>query len=197
MVAQPREQMSAEEYLAFERASDTKHEYYQGEIFAMAGAGFVHVQIVSATHLAIGRRLPASCQVLSNDLRVRVSETGLYTYPDLIILCGRPQFADDQFDTLLNPTIIIEVLSPSTEAYDRGKKFGHYRTLEALQEYVLIAQDAPLVEHFARQEDGSWRFAAASGLNASLYLPTINCTVALAEMYQRVEWGETEAITRQ
>ena len=194
MVAQASEHMSEEEYLAFERASDTKHEYYRGEIFAMAGASEKHVLIVNNTVGTFFQQVRGRCRIYSNDMRLRVNARGLYTYPDVIIVCNRPQLADGQFDTLLNPTIIIEVLSPSTEAYDRGKKFWHYRTLESLQEYVLIAQDAPLVEHFARQEDGSWRFAAASGLDASLYLPTIDCTVAMADIYLLVEWVEAEAV---
>ncbi len=190
MVAQPRQRMSEQEYLAFERASDTKHEYYRGEVFAMAGASLEHTQIVSNTLISIGRQLRPPCRIVSNDLRTKISETGLYTYPDIIIVCGRPQLAEGQFDTLLNPTILVEVLSPSTEAYDRGRKFRHYRTLDTLQEYLLIAQDTPLVEHFVRQEDGTWRFAAASGLEASLHLPTIDCTLALADVYSLVEWDE-------
>jgi Uma2 family endonuclease len=115
----------------------------------------------------------------------------LYTYPDIVVVCNRPQLADNQFDTLLNPTILIEVLSPSTEAYDRGKKFGHYRTLDSLQEYLLIAHDAPLIEHFVRQDDGTWRFAAASGLEASIALPSVGCTLELADIYSLVEWDAT------
>jgi Uma2 family endonuclease len=190
MVARPHARMTEQEYLAFERASDTKHEYLRGEVFAMAGASLEHAQIVSNTLIAAGRQLRPPCRIVSNDLRVKISKTGLNTYPDIVVVCGRPQLADDQFDTLLNPTIIFEVLSPSTEAYDWGKKFGHYRTLESFREYVLIAQDAPLVEHFVRQEGGTWRFAAASGLEASLHLPTIDCTLALAEVYALVEWDE-------
>lgn len=193
MVAQPHEMMTEEEYLAFERASETKHEYYRGEVFAMAGASLEHTQIVSNSLIAIGRQLRPPCRIVSNDLRTKISETGLYTYPDLIIVCGRPQLADGQFDTLLNPTILIEVLSPSTEAHDRGRKFRHYRTLDSLQEYLLIAQDTPLVEHFVRQEDGTWRFAAASGLDATLHLPTIDCTLALADVYALIDWDEGAA----
>jgi Uma2 family endonuclease len=192
MVAQPREKMTEQEYLAFERASDTKHEYFRGEVFAMAGASLEHTQIVSNSLIAVGQQLRPPCRIVSNDLRTKISETGLYTYPDIIIVCGRPQLAEGQFDTLINPTILIEVLSPSTEAYDRGKKFRHYRTLDTLQEYLLIAQDAPLVEHFVRQEDGTWRFAAASGLEASIYLPTINVTLALVDVYALVDWDESE-----
>ncbi len=193
MVAQPRKTMTEEEYLAFERASETKHEYLRGEIFAMAGASWKHARILNNSVLAIGRQLRPPCQMASNDVRVKSAATGLYTYPDIIIVCDQPRFIDGKFDTLLNPLILIEVLSPSTEAYDRGKKFGHYRTLESLQEYVLIAQDAPLVEHFARQDDGTWRFAAASGLDASVHLPSIGCTLALADIYALIAWDTPPA----
>lgn len=188
MVAQPRKAMTEEEYLAFERASETRHEYLRGEVFAMAGASLDHAQIVSNTVIAIGRQLRPPCRVVSDDLRVKMPATGPQTYPDIVILCGRPVLAEGQFDTLLNPTILIEVLSPATEAYDRGKKFGHYRTLASLREYLLIARDIPLVEHFARQDDGTWRFAAASGLDAPIHLPAIDCTLALADSYTLVEW---------
>jgi Uma2 family endonuclease len=193
MVAQPHGKMTEQEYLAFERASDTKHEYYRGETFAMAGASGKHVLILNNTVITVGQQVRGRCRVYSTDLRLRVSPTGLYTYPDIILVCGRPSYADNVFDTLLNPTIIIEVLSPSTEAYDRGRKFGQYRTLETLQEYLPVAQDSPLVEHFVRQEDGTWRFDAANGLEASIYLPTVDCTLALADVYALVEWDEETA----
>jgi Uma2 family endonuclease len=191
MVAQPRETMTEEEYLAFERASETKHEYLRGEIFAMAGASLTHATILGNTQASLHQQLRGRCRVVSNDLRVKISARGLYTYPDIVVVCNRPQLADNQFDTLLNPTILIEVLSPSTEAYDRGKKFGHYRTLDSLQEYLLIAHDAPLIEHFVRQDDGTWRFAAASGLEASIALPSVGCTLELADICSLVEWDAT------
>lgn len=188
MVAQPRQRMTEEEYLVFERASETKHEFYRGEIYAMAGASLDHVQIVTNTVVAASRQLRPPCRVFSTDLRVKVPAADLFTYPDIVILCGRPQLSPDQSDTLLNPAIIIEVLSPSTEAYDRGKKFRHYRTLDSLQEYVLVAQDTPLAEHCIRQENDVWRFAAASGLDASLHLPSVDCTLTLSEVYALIEW---------
>lgn len=189
MVAQPNDVISEEEYLALERASDTKHEYYRGKMVAMVGASFRHSGIVSGTQFSLFRQLlGGSCQVHTNDLRVRVSASGLYTYPDIVVICGKPQFADDYFDTLLNPAVIIEVLSSSTEGYDRGRKFRHYQSLSSLREYLLIAQDTPLVEHFLRQDDGQWLYSAADGLEATVELSSINCTLSLADIYVLVDW---------
>lgn len=179
--------MSEQEYLAFERASEIKHEYFAGELFAMSGASEAHNLISGnvVTNLNIQLR-NRQCLVYPSDMRVRVSATGLYTYPDISVACGKPQFADDQFDTLLNPALLVEVLSPSTERYDRGRKFQDYRLLPSLQEYLLIAQDAPRIEHYLRQPDESWRLTDTQGLESSLVLPTLGCTLALAEIYLKV-----------
>jgi Uma2 family endonuclease len=129
---------------------------------------------------------PQPCEVYPSDMRVRVSATGLYTYPDVVVVCGEPRLEDDEQDTLLNPSLIIEVLSPSTESYDRGKKFEHYRTLESLVEYLLVAQDEPRVEQFVRQPGGTWLFTATSGRDAVVHLPSLGCSLALAEIYDKV-----------
>ena len=123
-------------------------------------------------------------------MRVKVSPTGLYTYPDVIVVCGEPRFEDDQLDTLLNPQVIIEVLSESTEKYDRGDKFAHYRMLDSLTDYLLVAQHQPLIEHFQRQTDGSWRYSVAQGLEAEIAIPAIGCVLRLVEVYQWVEFPE-------
>ena len=128
-----------------------------------------------------------SCDVFASDLRVKVSATGLYTYPDVVVVCGQPRFDDQEEDTLLNPTVIIEVLSKSTEAYDRGEKFAQYRTLESLSDYLLVAQDIARIEHFARQEDGAWLFAERSGLDAAVVIPSIQCQLSLADVYDKIE----------
>jgi Uma2 family endonuclease len=125
--------------------------------------------------------------VYSTDLRVRVSPTGLYTYPDVVVVCGQPQFADDQRDTLLNPTLIVEVLSESTKDYDRGEKFEHYRTLASLSEYVLIAQDKCHVEHFIRQPDHRWLLSETNRLEDTIHLSSIGCDLALPEVYDKIE----------
>lgn len=187
MVANPQTGMTVEEYLAFERASETKHEYIDGEVLAMAGASFAHNLIVGNTIIGLGPQLRRGpCRVLPSDMRVLIEATGLFTYPDLTILCGQPLFGPDQPDTLLNPTALIEVLSPSTEAYDRGRKFQQYRSIPTLREYVLIAQDAYRIEHFARQEGDLWLFSEATDTEASLTLPALNCTLTLADVYAGV-----------
>lgn len=189
MAGHPQPRLTVEEYLEMERASEVRHEYYDGEIFTMVGASFEHNVIV--TNL-IGLLHPqlreGRCELLMSDMRVQVAATGLYTYPDLIVVCGEPQLTDEQGDMLLNPTLIVEVLSESTEAYDRGKKFEHYRTLDSLTDYLLVAQDEPRLEHFTRRE-GGWFLTAASGLDGILALPTIGCELRLAEVYERVEVG--------
>ena len=166
MVSQSRiAYVTSEEYLIFERSASYKSEYFNGEIFAMAGASKKHNLIVGNTfaelHSQLKKRL---CQVYSNDMRVKVSDTGSYTYPDIVVACEQEQFDDKYKDTLLNPVVIIEVLSDSTEAYDRGGKFEHYRHLVSLLEYVLIAQDKYLIERYVRQSDWQWLSSEASDL---------------------------------
>jgi Uma2 family endonuclease len=188
----PKRRYTPDEYLALERASETKHEFYAGEIFAMGGASEGHVLIVNnlvASFVTQFRGRP--CKTYSNDMRVKIDSTGLYTYPDLAILCGDPLFDERYKDTLLNPQVIVEVLSPSTEAYDRGKKFEHYRQLESLREYLLVAQDRPHVEHYRRQNGGEWILSEASSLDASLNLPTLECQIALREVYDKVDLTAT------
>ena len=149
--------MTEPEYLEFERENESKHEYFCGEVFAMARASANHTLIcsyvASALIVALGDK---PCAVYQNDMRVKVSATGLFTYPDVSVVCGDPQFADDIFDTLLNPIVLIEVLSPSTEAHDRGKKFQDYRQIPSLQEYLLISQDSARIERYLRQNDKTW-----------------------------------------
>ena len=151
MVSQPTHFYTPAEYLALEREADHKSEYLAGEIFALAGASEAHNTITLNFAAALHAQLRGRpCRVFANDLRVRVQASGLYTYPDVLALCGERRFEDAHRDTLLNPTLIGEVLSPSTEAYDRGKQFGHYRRLESLIDYLLIAQDEVRVEHYTR-----------------------------------------------
>jgi Uma2 family endonuclease len=188
-MALPKHFMTTEEYLKFERQSQEKHEYLNGEVFAMAGASKNHLRIVASASAYLYTQLSdRPCDVFSSDIRVRISPTGLYTYPDIVVICEPPLFADDEEDTLLNPTVIIEVLSPSTEGYDRGKKFQHYRTLESLREYVLIAQDAMRIEHHALH-DGKWVLMTdAKEHEAAVQLSSINCTLALAKVYEKVQF---------
>ena len=187
MSAQPQPRLTPEEYLQIERAAEFKSEYYDGRMYAMPGASFPHAQIIGSLAgelYAVLRKGP--CSVTTNDLRVRVSPGGLYTYPDVVVVCGDPKFADDQKDTLLNPTVIVEVLSPSTEAYDRGFKAAQYRKLESLQEYALVSQDEPRMEIFRRQAGGAWLFSEAAGLEAVCRFESLECQVALADIYEKV-----------
>lgn len=177
-----------EQYLILERQANHKSEYVDGEIFAMAGASKEHSQIAfnlaGELHSQLKNR---SCLAYVNDLRVKVSATGLYAYPDVAVLCGEPDFEDEQMDTLLNPSAIIEILSPTTEAYDRGDKFAHYRRLPSLIEYVLIAQDKVRVEHYARQ-DKQWILTEINQFNDTLRLVSIQCEISLRHIYAKVEW---------
>jgi Uma2 family endonuclease len=196
MVAQPIAAMTEEEYLAFERASDARHEFLDGRVYAMAGASVDHGRIIQNTSSSLFNQLgDGPCEAITNDLRVRVSATQLNTYPDIVVVCGEPELTDDRQDTLLNPTVLIEVLSPSTEAYDRGAKWLHYQRIESLREYVLIAQDAPAIEHYVRQGDGSWRYEATIGLGSSVTLPSLGCALALAIVYRRVTFDRSDGVT--
>ncbi len=190
MTAVPQSQMTPAEYLAFERASDERHEYLDGEVRLLPGSTPKHSIIEGSTSACLHAQLRSSpCLIFVVNLRLKVSDTGLYTYPDISIVCGDPQFEDG--DSLLNPTVLIEVLSPSTESYDRGKKFQQYRTLESLQEYVLIGQDSPRIERYTRQPDNQWLLADAVGLDASIELVSIGCALALADVYEKVSFEES------
>ena len=152
MSAMPKKKLTAAEYLAIERAAEFKSEFYDGEMFAMSGASREHNTLKENLVGEFFVRLKGGpCRTWSSDQRVRVDRTGLYTYPDIVVLCGSGEYDPADRDTLLNPDAIIEVLSPSTEKYDRGAKFRLYQQIPSLTEYVLAAQDEPLIEHFARQ----------------------------------------------
>ena len=188
---QPQHIYTPEEYLALEREATTKSEYVDGEIFAMAGASCVHMTIAFNVAGELHRQLKGRpCTAYISDMRVKVSPTGMYTYPDVVAVCGKTQLEDARFDTLLNPTVIVEVLSPSTEGYDRGAKFAHYRRLESLQEYLLVAQDAVHLEHYVRQADGRWLLSEANRLQDEIHLPAIDCRLSLAEVYDKTEIQE-------
>lgn len=183
----PERWYSPEEYLAFERASETKHEYFAGRIYAMAGASLPHVMIVSQLMASLTSRLKGSpCLPLCNDLRVKTTD-GVYTYPDVLIVCEEPLLEDLGKDTLLNPQIVIEVLSPSTESYDRSDKFIHYQSIASLKEYILVAQDRPQVVQYSRQPDGTdWNSSWRNGLSESLKFKSIACDIELSEIYSRI-----------
>jgi Uma2 family endonuclease len=183
------------QYLAFERASEEKHEFIDGEVVAMSGASENHNLIVAST---IGNLLTQvrkkMCKIFPSDMRVRVVPRKLYAYPDISIVCGNILLANDENrDTLLNPTVIVEVLSPSTEAYDRGKKFIHYRTLESLQEYILIAQDHVHIERFVRQPTNEWLLSEIYHIDSNLELAAIGCQLSAASVYEQVTFEDNPA----
>lgn len=184
----PLPRMTPEEYLAFERASEGKHEYVDGYVYAMSGARRAHVALTVNLIAALRTRLRGGhCRPYSGDMRVGAGEGRPYFYPDVTALCGRPEFADGEFDTLLNPSVIVEVLSDSTEAYDRGDKFAHYQAVPSLREYVLVSQHEVRVDRFVRGEGGAWVLTPLEGLGAVLELPSVGCAVPLAELYEDVE----------
>lgn len=189
MTPQPKRYITEEQYLEFEQSSVLKHEYYNGEIYAMTGGTESHNLLGGNAHAALHaqlRRRP--CKVYNSDQKIKVVATGLHTYPDVTVVCGQPEFIDRPRLTLLNPTVIIEALSPSTERYDRGMKFQHYRTIPTLQDYILISQDSHRVEHYIRQENNEWLLREAIGIEAQVIIRSIDCTLTLEDVYEKVEF---------
>lgn len=196
MSTQPNIYLSPEEYLALERQADYKSEYFNGVVYAMSGASLNQNKIVANTIIELGQQLKGRpCSVLPSDIKVRMPDSRKFFYPDVSVLCGEPQFHDQRNDVFLNPILIIEVLSESTEAFDRGKKFQAYQRLESLQEYILISQNKPVVEQYVRQSEATWKYTAAIGLESSLSLPTIECTLNLSAVYNKVTETETDERT--
>jgi Uma2 family endonuclease len=188
MASQPKTRYTAQEYLAMERNSLFKSEYFNGEIFAMGGASPRHVLIVTNVVAELRSQLKKrACTVYSTDLRVIVSQMGSYTYPDVVVVCDAPEFDDEHQDTLLNPTLIVEVLSDSTKDYDRGGKFEQYRTIRSFVEYLLIAQDRHHIEHHTRQPDDSWVLHETNNPGDVIRLESIDCALPLSEIYDKVE----------
>ena len=187
--------LTPEEYITLERkaipdAETVRSEYVNGEIINMPGASFAHNLITSNIISELHTRLKGSpCAVFANDMRISIPTAKCYFYPDVGVVCDEPRFEDDVFDTLLNPIVIIEVLSPSTEAYDRGEKFAHYRQLTSLQEYVLVSQDQIRVDHYRRQER-LWIFTDIEKRDEILQLPSLQCELPLQEIYERVTFPD-------
>jgi Uma2 family endonuclease len=181
-----------EQYLSLERFSEIRHEYLDGFVYAMAGESPEHSTICFNLAGSLHAQLKDTpCRGFSPNMKVRANRSGLYAYPDLMIVCGEPIFHDERRDVITNPTVIFEVLSPSTEAYDRGEKFLRYRSeIETLQDYVLVAQDHPRIEHFSRQRDGTWQSFEVNGLTAVLTLPSIDCRIALGDVYSRIAFED-------
>jgi Uma2 family endonuclease len=191
MASLPKLRYTPEEYLAMEREAEFKSEYLDGEIIAMSGASERHNLIVANLIIELGTQLKGrACKLYTSDMRVDVRERGLYAYPDVIVVCGDARFRSGKMDNLLNPTLIIEVLSKSTEYYDRGQKFIKYRRIESLQEYLLVAQDEPRIEQYLRQPSNEWLLSEFNGLETTIQLPSINCHLNLADVYDKVSFPE-------
>ena len=188
MSALPVTRRSRAEYLRQERLAEFRSEYHRGEVVAMAGASLNHTLIVSNLTRSLGEQLrDRPCNAYPSDLRVSVQGGERYLYPDVIVACGRLEFEDDKHDTLLNPLAIVEVLSPSTEAYDRGGKFLLYQSIASLREYVLVSQATRRLEVFRRQLDGSWLYESSPFSPPPLILRSIDCTLTIEEVYLKVE----------
>jgi Uma2 family endonuclease len=176
------------EYLDLERKSEVRSEYLAGHIFAMSGASRRHNLIAGNFYREISTQLRGRvCEAYMSDMRVKISPTGMYTYPDIVGVCDEPRFEDSHIDTLLNPQVIVEVLSESTEAYDRGEKFAHYRRLDSLREYVLVAQDKIRIEHYVREGE-QWILSEISDSESALRLVSIDCHAGLAAIYEKVDF---------
>jgi Uma2 family endonuclease len=188
-LAQRNVKMTPEEYLAFERASETRHDYWDGQVYAMAGESERHSKICTNISTALTTRLRGrGCVVFSPNMKVKTASGGPFVYADVIVTCGARQYHDEKQDLLLNPQVIVEVLSPSTADYDREEKFARYREIESLIDYVLVSQRRPYVEHFIRQDKFPWGFSVASDLNASIHLTAIRCDLPLVEVYEEINF---------
>ncbi len=187
MSSPPSYDLSPEEYLAIERQAEYKSEYVDGVMYAMAGGSERHNLIAGNLIAEFNVQLrKTDCRVYPSDLKVRVPNFRRFFYPDVSIVCGETQFADDERDVVLNPVVVVEVLSESTAAFDQGKKFQSYQLIESLREYLLVSQDEPVVEHFLRQDEGHWLYTKAGGLDEALALPTVKCRLALRDVYGKV-----------
>ena len=190
-----------DEYLAFERDSESKHEYLDGVIYAMVGASPEHSTIgVNLSEIITRQIRSTSCRPFSSAMKIRClplpanlkRKRGLFAYPDFVVVCGEPVYHDEQRDGLVNPKLIAEVLSPSTEAYDRGEKFLRYRELKSFTDYLLIAQQSPRIEHYTKQPDGQWRLTVETTRTGSLFIASLNCHLPLAEVYEWVNFPPAE-----
>ncbi len=179
--------LTEEEYLEFERNSDIRHEYFDGEIFAMSGGSEAHNLIVANVVITLGNQLKKKpCRVYPSDMRLKIDKTRLYTYPDVMIVCGERKFDDQYKDMLLNPDVIIEVLSDSTENYDRGKKFEHYQKIESLKEYVLIHQNIRKIERFLKTEHCRWIWDETDDEHIEITLESVGCTLNIDDVYDKI-----------
>lgn len=189
MLPRSRHAPTPEEYLAIERRAEVRNEYFEGETFAMAGGSQRHNLIVANLLRVLGNQLEERDRyVYPSDMRIKIERLGKYTYPDVSVACGENLFEDEHRDVLLNPVVVVEVLSKSTEAYDRGRKFEHYQAIESLTEYLLVAQDSCRVEQYVRREANRWTYSEFHAPGDVVRLETIGCALELASVYQKVDF---------
>ncbi len=189
MLSQKKEKITPDEYLEFDKNSDVKNEYFDGEIFAMVGASLNHNRISFNLVRELGNTLKNThCEGFAGDMRVKVQEIDKYTYPDIAVACGKIELEEKGLDTLLNPILIIEILSDATEAYDRGLKFEHYQLIASLQEYILVSQHSCSVIRYLRNPDNSWNYRKYTGMKDVLQIQSITCELPLSEIYHNVEF---------
>ena len=193
MTALPKTKLyTPEEYLALEDACNYRSEFENGYISAMAGSSFNHAQITSNISRFIANKAGEHCSSLPNEIKVWIETLNKFYYSDVAVVCGKPVFYEDRTDTIINPLIIVEVLSKSTEAKDRGEKFLAYQTLDSLKEYVLVSQDKNVVERFFKENDGNWKYAATIGLNSAILLESLKIELTFKEIYERVDFNLEE-----
>jgi Uma2 family endonuclease len=190
MAANPERRYTLEEYLELDRTSEERIEFWDGEVFCMSGASQAHDRILVNSIVQLSARLDyLKCRVFSSDMRIKVPSAPPYRYADLSALCDEAQFVEVVgVDALTNPALIIEVLSPSTEAYDRGDKFTHYKSITTLREYLLVAQHRPHVTHLFKQDDGTWIHSEANDLDSTVRLNSLDCELPLSEIYRGVSF---------
>jgi Uma2 family endonuclease len=187
VASNPVTKVTEEQYLAIDRAAEFRSEFLDGEMVARSGVSMRHARLHQNISVGLDNPLrDRGCEVFGSDFRVRVSRR-MYAYPDVSVVCGEPRLADERQDILLNPVVIFEVLSPSTEKYDRGVKFQHYRTVDSLKDYVLVDQDQFRIEHYSRETDNTWTLHDHQGLNDELKIASIGVSLSLSRIYDRVE----------
>lgn len=191
MSTQKIKKLTPEEYLDIERNAECKSEYYNGEMFALAGASYVHNRITRNISKALGLQLKGTkCEEFQSDLKIKEKISGLFTYPDIVVICGEPEFYDEEKDVVVNPTVIMEVLSKSTETYDRGFKFELYRRINTLKDYFMVSQDKISIEYYSRNDDDSWILKEFKDLNQNIEMKSIGCILELKDVYYKVDLKE-------
>jgi len=187
-------QMTEEEYLAFDEASEENYEYVRGEVYAMSGGSVKHSVLAAQMIIHLGNLLDGKgCTVASSDAKVHIASKESYRHPDVTVFCGRPEYVEGRTDTLKNPVVLVEVLSPSSSLRDYNEKLAEYIEIESLQAYLLVTQDEIKVESYQRHETGQWLYQAVTSIDGEIHMPALDCTLLLEKIYANIDWDETEA----